>query len=124
MSEPRETLERPSSPTYHEAVATAIRPAERAAPPRTWRTDFTFSCDETGNTGPQFYAPDQPLYVEPGWLMHNSHCDPLASTFAEIGCRHGVSPKTKCTRLKDHARGRECMMEALALIAQSAVPFL
>ena len=124
MSGSSEIPERPLSPTYHEAVAAALRRGDGPAPARTWRTDFTFFCDETGNTGPQFYAPDQPLYVEAGWLVHNGRCEDLARAFAETEARHGFNPKTKGTRLKDHRRGRECVVEALALVAQSATPFL
>ena len=124
MSGSSEIPQGPSSPSYHEVVAAALRHGDRPPQARTWRTDFTFFCDETGNTGPQFYAPDQPLYMEAGWLVPNARCDELARGFVEVESRHGFSPQTKGTRLKDHRRGQECMAEALTLVAKSATPFL
>lgn len=90
---------------------------------RTWPTSHVFFCDETGNTGPQFYCPEQPIYAEGGWLVPHERRANLESAFVEIERSFGFTLKTKGTRLKDSPRGRECLTVALREMNGAAVPF-
>ncbi len=90
---------------------------------RTWPTSHVFFCDETGNTGPQFYCPDQPIYAEGGWLVPHDRRANLEGAFLEIERSFGFTLKTKGTRLKDSPRGRECLMTALREMNGAAIPF-
>lgn len=84
---------------------------------------FTLFCDETGNTGPHFDSAEQPLYVEGGWLVPDNDQSRLEARFLQLEALHKFTPKTKATKLKDSAKGREYLAEVVAAMAEVATPF-
>jgi len=95
------------SPTYADTVAAFI--GDRAPASRRWATTHTLFCDETGNSGSKFYAHDRRAQLD--------------ATILEIEQRFRFTPKTKGTRLKDSAGGREYLATVLATVSHAATPF-
>jgi hypothetical protein len=109
------------SVTYAETVAAFI--GDRTIATRHWPTTHTLFCDETGNSGSKFYAPDQPVYAEGGWLVAHADRAQLEATILEIEQQFRFTPKTKGTRLKDSAPGRAYFATVLATVSRAATPF-
>ena len=109
------------SATYAETVAAFV--GDRAAAPKSWRTSHTLFCDETGNSGSNYFYPDQPIYAEGGWLVAHDQRETLDTAILEVERSYGFTPKTKGTRLKDSARGQEYIATVLGAVSRRATPF-
>lgn len=79
------------SATYAETVAAFV--GDRATTQKSWRTSHTLFCDETGNSGSNYYYPDQPIYAEGGWLVAHDQRENLDAAILEIERRYGFTPK-------------------------------
>lgn len=109
------------SVTYAETVAAFV--GDRAASVKSWPTTHTLFCDETGNSGSNYYYPDQPIYAEGGWLVAHDRRDGLEATILEMERSNGFTPKTKGTKLKGNTRGQEYIATVLDAVSQVATPF-
>lgn len=123
MPKPRKNRDRRPAISYHELTAEALRRSGgKKSTPRI-ATSHTLFCDETGNSGRRFYCPEQPLYAEGGWLVSKEEVPALAESFLKVERDFKFTPKTKGTKLKDSARGRECIATALRAVSERATPF-
>ena len=113
----------PDSVSWGELAAACMNDRSPKSPERSWTTSHTFFCDETGNTGSQFYSPEQPVYAEGGWIVPHERRAALEATFLEIEQKFRFTPKTKGTKLKDSTRGQECIVAALNAMSVDAIPF-
>jgi NAD(P)-dependent dehydrogenase (short-subunit alcohol dehydrogenase family) len=102
---------------YAETVAALV--GDRASALKSWPTTHTLFCDETGNSGSNYYYPDQPIYAEGGWLVAHGQTEKLENAVLEIERSHRFTPKTKGTKLKDSTRGQEY----LDAVSRKATPF-
>lgn len=84
---------------------------------------FTLFCDETGNTGTQFFSLEQPVYAHGGWFVRDDRRADLESAVAALESEHGYNPQSKGTKLKDSQRGRRYLAAVLERVGREAVPF-
>lgn len=66
---------------------------------------FQFFCDDSGNTGPDFIEPNQPIYVEAGWIVPVATIDNLERDILdfEASLRGQSAEKKAKTVLKTYA---------------------
>jgi hypothetical protein len=88
------------------------------------KTSHTFFCDETGNSGGQYFHRDQPIYAEGGWVISHEERAAAMEFVADLEKTHGYSPRTKGSSLKSDASGRAYMEEAQLGLGKIGVPFL
>jgi hypothetical protein len=84
----------------------------------------TFFCDETGNSGSRFYYPEQPLYLEGGWIISNGDIPKTTEEILRLEADAGYTSKTKGASLKKSRPGRAYMRKVCEFMAQRAVPFV
>ena len=73
-------------------------------------TAFTFFCDESGNSGPNYIDPAQPFYVTAGWLVPDAAV--ASASDAVVRIRQEWSPQTlelKSTSVLRRRNGLECV---------------
>ena len=88
------------------------------------KTSHTFFCDEAGNSGGQYFHPDQPIYAEGGWVISHGQRAAAMEFVADLEKTRGYSPRTKGSFLKSAAAGRAYMEEAQVGLGQIGAPFL
>jgi len=86
--------------------------------------EFTFFCDESGNSGSRFYYPAQPIYAEGGWIVPAETRDELRTEILRLEKESGYTPSTKGTALKGSPKGRAYMLRVIDACSQRAIPFI
>jgi hypothetical protein len=86
--------------------------------------DYLFFCDETGNSGSRFYHPEQPLYIEGGWIVRPEERQKVTDAVLALEKAAKYTERTKGTSLKKSAPGRAYMRQVCEVMAQNAAPFI
>jgi hypothetical protein len=71
-----------------------------------WSNGFDVYLDESGNTGPDFLQPDQPVYVVAGWMVPRSSTTAARGVIATAAPLQAQQLELKGKNLVTRARGR------------------
>jgi hypothetical protein len=86
--------------------------------------DYTLFCDETGNSGSRFFQPEQPFYIEGGWIVANEDRAAATAAFLALEKLAKYTPKTKGSSLKKSAPGRAHLRAVCEMMTKHAAPYI